>query len=299
VDVGFIGLGGMGRPMAANLIRAGHRVRVWNRSPEPVAASVSDGAVAAASVADVWRAEVVISMLADDASVRAVLLDEALLSGAAASVHVNMATVSVGLAREAAALHAAHGIGYVSAPVLGRTNVAEAGNLNILASGPPELLARVAPLLDAMGQRTWPLGEGPEQAVIAKISANFMIASAIEALGEASALAEAHGVDPGALVDVLTSSIFPGPVYGTYGTMIREDSFAPAGFRLPLGLKDVTLGLTAGFDARVPMPFAGVLRDHFLDAIAHGDADQDWGAVARVSRRRAALPRDPHSSSTR
>ncbi len=292
MDVGFIGLGGMGRPMAANLIKAGHAVRVWNRSPEPVAAAVEDGAVAAASVAEVWQADVVVSMLADDASVRAVLLDEALLSRAAATVHVNMATVSVGLATAAAALHAAHGIGYVSAPVLGRTEVAAAGNLNILASGPAELLDRVSPLLAAMGRRTWPLGDGPEQAVVAKISANFMIASAIEALGEASALAEAHGVDPGALVDVLTNSIFPGPVYSAYGTMIRNDRYAPAGFRLPLGLKDVTLGLTAGFDARVPMPFAGILRDHFLDAIAHGDADLDWGAVAKVSRRRAALPRD-------
>ncbi|MFI5839347.1 NAD(P)-dependent oxidoreductase [Catenuloplanes sp. NPDC051500] len=292
MDVGFIGLGGMGRPMVANLIRAGHSVRVWNRSPEPVAASVADGAVAAGSVAEVWQAGVVLSMLADDAAVRAILLDETLLAGAAATVHVNMATVSVALSREAAALHADHGIGYVSAPVLGRIEVAEAGNLNILASGPAAHLATVAPLFDAMGKHTWNLGESPDQAAIAKISANFLIASAIEALGEAAALAEAHGVAPAVLVDVLTNSIFPGPVYGTYGGMIANNSYQPANFRLPLGLKDVTLGLTAGFDARVPMPFAGILRDSFLDALAYGDADQDWGAIAEVSRRRAALPRD-------
>lgn len=292
MDVGFIGLGGMGRPMVANLIKAGHTVRVWNRSPEPVAASVADGAADAGSLTEVWRADVVISMLADDASVRAVLLDDALLAGARASIHVNMATVSVGLAREAAELHAAHGIGYVSAPVLGRIEVAAAGRLNILASGPAALLARVEPLFAAMGQRTWPLGDGPEQAVIAKISANFMIASAIEAMGEAAALTEAYGVDPGSLVDLLTNSIFPGVVYTAYGNMIKERRYEPANFRVPLGLKDVTLGLTAGFDARVPMPFAGVLRDQFLDAIAHGDADKDWGAVAEVSRRRANLPRE-------
>ncbi|MDR7273694.1 NAD(P)-dependent oxidoreductase [Catenuloplanes atrovinosus] len=292
MDVGFIGLGGMGRPMVANLVRAGHTVRVWNRSPEPVRAAVADGATEAGSVAEAWRADVVISMLADDASVRAVLLDEALLAGADATVHVNMATVSVALAREAADLHAAHGIGYVSAPVLGRIEVATAGKLNILASGPAALLERVEPLFAAMGQRTWPLGDGPEQAVITKIAANFMIASAIEATGEASALTEAYGVDSGTLIDLLTNSIFPGVVYSTYGAMVRDRRYEPANFRLPLGLKDVTLGLTAGFDARVPMPFAGVLRDQFLDAIAHGDADLDWGAVAEVSRRRAGLPRD-------
>ncbi|MDP9796726.1 3-hydroxyisobutyrate dehydrogenase-like beta-hydroxyacid dehydrogenase [Catenuloplanes nepalensis] len=292
MDVGFIGLGGMGRPMVANLIRAGHTVRVWNRSPEPVKASIADGAVDAGSLAGVWQADVVISMLADDASVRAVLLDDALLAGARSSVHVNMATISVALAREAAELHATHGIGYVSAPVLGRIEVATAGKLNILASGPASLLERVEPLFAAMGQRTWPLGDGPEQAVITKISANFMIASAIEAMGEAAALTEAHGVDPGALVDLLTNSIFPGVVYTVYGNMIKDRRYEPANFRVPLGLKDVTLGLTAGFDARVPMPFAGILRDHFLDAIAHGDADRDWGAVAEVSRRRANLPRE-------
>lgn len=292
MDVGFIGVGGMGRPMVANLIRAGHTVRVWNRSAAPVEHAVAAGAVEAVAVHDVWQADVVISMLADDDAVRDLTMDERLLSGAAATVHVNMATVSVELAREAADMHAAHRIGYVSAPVLGRIEVAEAGNLNILASGPDELLERVAPLFDAMGTRTWHLGDRPEQAVIAKISANFMIASAIEALGEATALAEAHGVAPAALVDVLSHSIFPGPVYGTYGGMIANDTYRPANFRLPLGLKDVMLGLTAGFDARVPMPFAGVLRDHFLDALANGDADEDWGAVAKVSRRRAALPRD-------
>ncbi|MFD0567014.1 NAD(P)-dependent oxidoreductase [Kitasatospora saccharophila] len=217
MDVGFIGLGGMGRAMARRLLAAGHSVRVWNRSPAPVAELVADGATAAGTLAGAFGAQVVVSMLADDRVVESLLLDEELLAEAQAATHVNMATVSPALARRAAELHARHGIGYVAAPVLGRTDVAAAGNLNVLAAGPAAELDRVAPLFEAMGRRTWPLGEDPAAANVAKISANFLLVSAIEAFSEAAALAEASGLDPAALLAVLTDSLFPGPVYAGYG----------------------------------------------------------------------------------
>lgn len=287
--VGFVGLGAMGQGMAANLIRAGHRVRVWNRSPQPVSALVEQGAEAADGLAEAFAAEVVVSMLASDAVVEELLLDPALLAGATASLHINMATVSPVLTDRAEALHTEHGIGYLAAPVLGRPPAAAAGELNILAAGDRSLLARAEPLLTALGRRIWDFGDRPRQALIAKISVNFLVACAIESMAEACTLAEANGVRAGDLVDMLTSTAFPGPIYGGYGPMVAERRYQPAGFRVPLGLKDVNLALDAGAAANVPLPFGSVLRDAFLDALAHGEADKDWAAIADVSRRRAGL----------
>ncbi|MFE4801185.1 NAD(P)-dependent oxidoreductase [Streptomyces sp. NPDC056708] len=290
MTVGFIGLGAMGRGMAANLVRAGHRVRVWNRSPQPVAALVEQGAEAADDLAAAFDASVVVSMLANDDIVEELLLDPALLAVAKASMHINMATISPALVDRAEALHKEHGIGYLAAPVLGRPPVAAAGELHILTAGDQALLDRAEPLLAAMGQRTWNFGERPKQANIAKITVNFLVACAIESMAQACTLAEASGVHTTTLVEMLTSTAFPGPVYGDYGPMVAERRYEPVGFRLPLGLKDVNLALTAGASASVPLPFGSVLRDAFLDALAHGDADKDWAAIADVSRRRAGLP---------
>jgi len=287
VQVGFIGLGAMGREMARQLLAAGHSVQVWNRSPEPVDALTADGARRAESLADAFANEAVVSMLADDHAVESLLLDGELLASAPAAVHVNMATVSPALAVRAAELHAAHGVGYVAAPVLGRTDVAAAGNLNILAAGADAHLDLVAPLFEAMGRRTWRLGERPQTANVAKISANFMLVSAVEAFAEAATLAEANGLPAADLLEVLTGTVFPGPVYAGYGAMIAERRYEPAGFRLALGLKDVDLALSTAAAATVPLPLAALLRDSLLDAIAHGHADHDLAALGETPRRHA------------
>lgn len=287
MNVGFIGLGGMGRGMARRLLAAGHSVQVWNRSPAPVEALVAEGATPAASVAEIFGNEVVISMLADDTAVESVLLDGELLAGATASVHVNMATVSPGLARRATELHAEHGIGYVAAPVLGRTDVAAAGNLNILVAGADSDITRVVPLFDAMGRKTWRLGEQPHLANVAKVCANFTLVSAIEAIAEAITLAEANGLAAGDLVEILSNTFLPGPISSVYGAMIAEDQYEPANFRMVLGLKDVGLVLDTGTASRVPLPLAGLLRDALLESIAHGDADRDLAALGANARRRA------------
>ena len=290
MTVGFVGLGGMGQGMVASLLQAGHRVRVWNRSPGPVATMVTQGATAAESLADAFAAEAVVSMLANDQAVEQLLLDPTLLAGASATVHVNMATVSTSLAERAHALHTEHGIGYVAAPVLGRPQVAATGELNILAAGEAALLAKAEPLLAAMGRHTWHFGAQASRANTAKISVNFLIACAIESMAEACSLAEANGVAPTDLIEMLTGTLFPGPIYSGYGAMVAERRYEPVGFRLPLGLKDVNLALTTGAEANVPLPFGSVLRDAFLDALTHGDQDKDWAAVAAVARRRAGLP---------
>jgi 3-hydroxyisobutyrate dehydrogenase-like beta-hydroxyacid dehydrogenase len=274
--------------MATRLVSAGHRVRVWNRSPRPAEELAKVGAEIADGPAEAFRGEVAITMLADDAAYRSVGLLGPLLDQAPhGMIHVNAATVSVELTRELAEAHAARGLSYVAAPVFGRGDVAAAGKLTIVAAGPADALDRIAPLFDVLGQRTWRLGADPTQATAAKIAGNFMIASAIETMGEATTLAVRHGVPAETLLEILTSSLFSAPVYQNYGRIIAGRKYDPPGFRLRLGLKDVRLALAAGEGARVPLPFASVLRDGFLEAIAYGDGDLDWAALADVSRRRA------------
>jgi 3-hydroxyisobutyrate dehydrogenase-like beta-hydroxyacid dehydrogenase len=288
VDIGFIGLGSMGQGIAANLVKAGHRVRVWNRSRGPVDNLVRRGAHGVATAREAFSGDAVLSMLPADDVVRSVIVDGGLVAGAPRGlVHVNLATISVALARELAELHEAHGIGYVAAPVFGRPDVAATGKLYVVAAGDPAAIARVQPLLDAIGQKTWPVGTEPHRANVVKLAGNFMIAAAIETMGEAAAMAEGYGVAPAELLDVLTNTVFNVPVYKNYADIIAAQRYDPAGFKLTLGLKDVRLALEAGDAVHAPLPFASVLRDNLLDAIAHGQSDQDWSSVAEVARRRA------------
>lgn len=291
MDIGFIGLGGMGRGIAANLLKAGHRVVVWNRSQTPVHELVALGAEAAATVDETLRGTALFSMLADDAALREVLLDSGALGRAATGlVHVNLATISTALARELDGLHADNGLGYVSAPVFGRPDAAAAGTLQVLAAGREDAVDRVLPLLAAIGQKTWRLGEDPVRANALKISGNFMIAAALEAMGEAAALGQAYGVSPTELLEMLTSTLFAAPVYKNYGALIAERRYEPAGFKLRLGLKDVRLALAAGDAAQVPLPLASLLRDAMLEGLAAGDGDADWSVIARLAARRAGQP---------
>jgi 3-hydroxyisobutyrate dehydrogenase-like beta-hydroxyacid dehydrogenase len=229
-------------------------------------------------------------MLADDDALRAVLTDDRALERAPRGlVFLNMATISVALAQELTERCNARGIIYIAAPVFGRPDAAAAGKLHVVVAGDPAAVERVQPLLDAIGQRTWPVGREPHRANVVKLAGNFMIAAAISSMGQAVALAERNGVAANDLLDVLTNTIFNAPVYKNYGGAIAEKRYHPPGFTLALGLKDIRLALAAGEAVQTPLPFASVLRDDFLDAIAHGQSGQDWSAVAEVARRRAAL----------
>lgn len=286
MDVGFIGLGRMGRGMVASLLRAGHRVRVWNRTPE--AAEGLEGATVVASAAEAFRGEAAITMLADDAALRSVIVEGGLLDGAERpGLHLSMSTISVALARELAAIHERAGVPYIAAPVFGRPDVAEKGALNIVCAGPQEAIDRAGPALAAMGAKTWPFGAEAARANAVKLAGNFMLVSAIEAMGEACALAEGHGVAGADLLDLLTNTLFASPVYKGYGASIAANRYEPPGFNLKLGAKDVRLALQAAEAVGVPLPFASVLRDGLIEAMAHGDADKDLAALARVSARRS------------
>lgn len=291
--VGFIGLGGMGQGVARRLLESGHELKVWNRSSAPVEALVADGATAAAGPAEALDADVCLSMLSQDDVIEHVLVSSGALDKARPGlVHANLSTVSVAFAERMERLHRERGLGYVSAPVLGRPDVAAAGQLNVLCAGDPQAVAKVAPLLALFSKKVWPLGDEAARASVTKIACNFALASMIETLGEAGALVEGHGVPVKDLYAVMTGTLFASPAYGVYATLIAEKAFEPAGFSMPLGLKDVRLALAAGEAATTPLPIASLLRDAFIEAIAAGDGDKDWSALGANAFRRAGRTLD-------
>jgi 3-hydroxyisobutyrate dehydrogenase-like beta-hydroxyacid dehydrogenase len=267
---------------------------VWNRSPEPVERLRSLGAAGAPSAAAAFDADVTFSMLANDEAIEEVIVASGALDRARdGMVHANLATVSVAFAGRLAELHHARGLGYVATPVMGRPDVAAAGQLNVLLAGAPAAVARVRPLLDAFAKAVWPLGEDPARANVVKLACNFSLASMIETLGEAAALTSAYGVAPGDLFEVMTATLFAAPAYRTYADIIAAARFSPAGFKLPLGMKDVRLALQAGEARATPLPLASLLRDQFIAAIAHGDGDKDWSAIAAGAFRNAGRALEP------
>ena len=285
MKVGFIGLGRMGAAMAANLLKAGHEVTVYNRSPDKARALSALGARVAGSVADTCRGAAVITMLANDEAVDAVVFDHAgvLASTPRDGLHISMSTISVGLSARLHAAHAAAGQRFVAAPVFGRPDAAAAAQLFIVAAGARATVDACAPLFSAMGQRVFNLGEEPSAANLVKLSGNFLIASMIEALGEAMALIGKARIDQRSYLDVLTSTLFTAPLYKVYGGLIVEQKFEPAGFAAPLGAKDIRLTLAAAEQLQVPMPLASLLRDRFLTLLAHGGEAMDWSAIAQLS----------------
>lgn len=289
--IGFIGLGAMGAAMAANLVKGGHEVTVWNRSPEAARPLAEQGARVASKPAEVAEgADVIHGMLANDAAVRQVLFDGGVLDALPrGAVHVNHATISVALARELVDAHETRGLGFVAAPVFGRPEVAAAGGLNIVVSGKPKAVATVQPLLELLAAKVWPMGDDPIRATIVKIGGNFMIGAAIESMAEATALTRAHGVSAADFLDVMSNSLFAAPVFKNYGGQIARDTYTPAGFKLSLGFKDVGLARSAAEAERVPMPLASVLHDTLLESLAQGDGDIDWAGMARVAAARAHL----------
>jgi 3-hydroxyisobutyrate dehydrogenase-like beta-hydroxyacid dehydrogenase len=270
MHLGFIGLGQMGRPMVERLKGAGHGVKAYNRTRS------SPGI--AAKPEEVLDAEIVITMLADDAAVRAVWLDSGLAARLPKGVvHLNMATVSMGIARQLAAIH---GDVYVSAPVFGRPPVAAKGELDIIAAGPGGALEKCRPVFDLLGKQTFIVGNQPEKANAVKIARNFLLATVIESLGEAYALVRKCGVQPDDFWEILSKTSLGSPAYRNYGKMIVDQAWTPAQFAMPLGVKDVELALSTARDAGMRLPSGELIRKHLLEAIEAGRAGEDWAALA-------------------
>jgi len=292
MKVGFIGLGNMGSAMARNLIEAGHALTVYNQTKSraeefrPLGAKVASSPSEAAS-----GAEALITMVANDDAVEDVMFESGKVIDAlpAGSVHVSMSTMSVALSHRLVAAHRERKQHFIAAPVFGRPDAAAAAKLFIAAAGPADQIARCKCLFDAMGQKTFIVGDEAPAANLVKVTANFLITTVIESLGEAFALIRKSGVDPEKFLEVLTGSLFAAPIFRTYGRMIAADNFEPVGFSMVLGMKDNRLVLSAAEDAAVPMPMASLIRDRMLTATAQGMGAADWAAIARISFREAGL----------
>lgn len=290
--IGFIGLGNMGSPMAGNLIKAGHLLTVYNRTPSRAEKFRSLGGRIAASPAEAASdAEVLITMLADDRAVEEVIFapGNGLQSLPAGAVHISMSTISVDMSRRLMNAHQEKRQHYIAAPVFGRPEAAAAAKLFIVAAGPARQIEVCRPLFDALGQKTFFAGEDASAANVIKLTGNFMITAVIESLAEAFALIRKSGIDPNDFLEIITGSLFTAPIYRTYGSMIAADKYEPADFKLPLGLKDNRLLLAAAEQAAVPMPMAGLIRDRLIAAMAQGLGESDWAAIARISNQDAGL----------
>jgi|CZKC01.1.fsa_nt_gi 3-hydroxyisobutyrate dehydrogenase-like beta-hydroxyacid dehydrogenase len=291
MDIGFIGLGKMGRGMAQNLLQADHTVTVWNRTASRADELQKLGAQVAASPAEAARAGIVITMLADDAALESAVFGEngilkALPSG---GLHVSMSTISVALSTRLTAAHIAAKQAYVAAPVFGRPEAATAKKLFIVAAGSAADLSRSQPIFDALGQRTYIAGNEPHAANTIKLLGNFLIATTIESFGEAFALARKSGIAPEKFLEIITGTLFTAPLHQNYGGIIARQAYEPAGFAAALGLKDARLVLQAADAAGVPLPIASLVRDRFLSAIGHGHAEKDWSIIAKLAAEDAGL----------
>ena len=291
MNIAVIGLGKMGLGMAHNVLRAGHSVAVYNRSREKAEALAAEGARVADSPADACRdAEAVMTMVADDQALEELVFgNQGIASGLQPGcIHVSHSTISTALARRLTAEHAQRKQGYLSVPVFGRPEAAEAKKLIVVAAGPSDLVERCRPLFDAIGRQTFVVGSDPWQANAAKVCGNFMIISIIESFSEAYATLRKAGVAPQAFLEIMNTVLGP-QIIATYGRIIAEEQFEPAGFALRLGLKDVRLILATAEECAAPMPLASLMHDHLLSAMAHGQAEMDWSSMARVLARNAGL----------
>jgi 3-hydroxyisobutyrate dehydrogenase-like beta-hydroxyacid dehydrogenase len=291
MEIGFIGLGKMGRGMAQNLIQAGHAVTVWNRTACRADDLQKLGAHVAASPAEAARTGIVITMLADDAALESVVFGEngILKALPAGGLHISSSTISVALSTQLSVVHTTAHQSYVAAPVFGRPEAAAAKKLFVVAAGAAGDLARSQPIFDAIGQRTFIAGNEPHAANTIKLLGNFLIATTIESFGEAFALARRSGIAPEKLLEVLTGTIFTAPIHYGYGGIIAREAYEPAGFAAALGLKDVRLVLQAADAAGVPLPIASLVRDRFLSAIGRGHAEKDWSVIAKLAAEDAGL----------
>lgn len=289
--IGFIGLGKMGAAIARNLCLAGHEVHVYNRTREKAEKLVMDGAVVAASPAEAClRATAVFTMLADDQAVSEVVFGEkGILAGLdKSSVHISSSTISKAFAQQLTQEHENRGLSFISAPVFGRPDAAENKQLLVMTAGNAETIERCRPLLDAIGRQTFVVGNEPWQANLVKLCGNFMLGSMMESLGESFAAMRKAGVNHHLFLTIM-NELFASPVYKNYGQKIADGDFEPAGFTLKLGLKDIRQAVEAAQDLQAPMPFASVLRDQFLSAMAHGQERLDWSSVAKIAARNAGL----------
>lgn len=281
--IGFVGLGSMGLPMATNLIESGYKLRVYNRTAQKAQPLAQKGAEVANSPDEVVEpGGIVITSVANDQALEEVVLGEnGILSKLGTDgIHLSMSTVSPVIAQKLAQLHQQQGSHYLAAPVFGRPDAVVARKLWICLSGNRAAKERVRSVLDKLGQGVFDFGEEAGAANVVKIAGNFLIISAIEAMAEAFTLAEKNGIERTQIANLFAQTLFACPIYQNYGNAIAQQQYEPAGFKLSLGLKDVTLALQTAQESQMPLPIASLLHDRLIAAVARGKGDIDWTGLA-------------------
>jgi 3-hydroxyisobutyrate dehydrogenase-like beta-hydroxyacid dehydrogenase len=298
-SVGFIGLGNMGEPMARNLLRAGYKLRVYNRTSSKAQALAAEGAEVVETLRDVINPDgIVLSMVANDHALEEVVLGEKGIGNALGQggIHISMSTVSPHTAQKLAAHHEKRGTTYLAAPVFGRPEAAAAKKLWICLAGDRKAKERARPVLEELSQGIFDFGEKPEAANVVKLAGNFLIGAAIEAMAEAYTFAEKNGVSREDVADLFSKTFLSCPIYQNYGTVIATQEYKPAGFKVSLGLKDMTLLSRVAASSRTPMPLGALLQERLQAAMNKGRADMDWTALALGASEDAGLSTDSHVS---
>jgi 3-hydroxyisobutyrate dehydrogenase-like beta-hydroxyacid dehydrogenase len=279
----------MGIGMATCLAKSGANLIVYNRTPGKSSTLEPYHVPSASSIVEaVSGADVVITMLSDDAAVLSVISEETLTALKKGSVHVSMSTISPATASTLATLHTIYDTGYLSCPVFGRPDAAAAGALRLCLSGDAALRTSIAPLLKPMGE-VWEFGDSPTGGPTVKLAGNFMLATTVELLGEAYSFVESNGVAPEAFYNLMTSTLFAAPAFKNYGKLILDQGYDNPGFKAVLGAKDVGLLRETARKSRTPLPLAAVVEDRLLRALARGWGDKDWTVVTRGQREDAGL----------
>lgn len=299
MDIGLIGLGNMGSAIAGRLIDAGHELTVYNRTASKAKDLLARGATMAHDVAGAAQGDIVITALSDDAAVEQVVFgdegDGFLSHQGGKTIHISISTISMQLARRIKDSSRKLNKSFLSAPVMGRPDVAERGELIVMAAGDRKKIEQCAPVFAAFAKSYHILGEEAEQANIAKLAANFMISSMIETYAEAFALLRKNDVDHHKFLKIMASEFFQSPVYEKYGKIIADEKFDGGAFSVKLQEKDTRLALAAAIESQVPMPFATVVENVFLSAIGRGKGDLDPCAISLIAAENAGLPQRRNS----
>jgi 3-hydroxyisobutyrate dehydrogenase-like beta-hydroxyacid dehydrogenase len=285
--IGFIGLGNLGGPIAMNLIDSGHSLYVYNRTASKASPAAAKGAVVCESVASLAKqCNIVFTIVSDDAALKNICIGEnGLLHHLQTdSVHVSLSTILPQTALDLASLHEQRGQHYLASPVFGRPEAAVAKKLNFTISGNEKIRKQVEPLLrDAGGMHVWHFGNDITAANTVKLCGNFLIASALEAIGESIQLAKKSRVDAQQMWDMFSQTLFAAPVYVNYSKIILQEKFEPAAFTMKLGLKDIDLVLQQAASAQQSMPLASLLQKNMQQIISEGNEDIDWSAVSSAT----------------
>ena len=284
MKIGFIGLGSLGTPVAINLKENGHELYVYNRTVSKTAALASKGAIVCNTIAALAKScDIVFSIVSDDAALRSICegSDGLLKNLSPGGIHVSMSTILPQTAKDLADLHQENDQHYIAAPVFGRPEAASARKLNFVMSGTEAIRKKIEPLLkDAGGAGVFDFGDNITAANTVKLCGNFLIASALEAIGESANLANQSGVDAAAMWNMFSQTLFNTPLYQNYSNIILQQKFEPAAFTAKLGLKDMNLVLQQAASVNQNMPLASLLKNNMQTLVNSGKDQIDWSAVS-------------------